>query len=133
MAMAYGTVYVAQIAMGASPQQTLDALREAETYDGPSLVIAYGHCIAHGIEMRLGLRQQKLAADCGHWPLYRFQPAGQGRLEEVMLDSPPPSIPLWRGGQCHPPGNGGRVSTGIWLAGLVSNPFGRWGPLRPRR
>ena len=95
MAMAYGNVYVAQIAMGASPQQTLDALREAEAYDGPSLVIAYGHCIAHGIEMRLGLRQQKLATDCGHWPLYRFQPPGQGRLhEEFILDSPPPSIPL---------------------------------------
>ena len=95
MAMAYGNVYVAQIAMGASPQQTLDALREAEAYDGPSLVIAYGHCIAHGIEMRLGLRQQKLATDCGHWPLYRFQPAGPGRPhEEFMLDSPPPSIPL---------------------------------------
>jgi pyruvate-ferredoxin/flavodoxin oxidoreductase len=95
MAMAYGNVYVAQIAMGASPQQTLDALREAEAYDGPSLVIAYAHCIAHGIEMRLGMRQQKLAADCGHWPLYRFQPAGDGRThEEFRLDSLPPSIPL---------------------------------------
>jgi pyruvate-ferredoxin/flavodoxin oxidoreductase len=95
MAIAYGNVYVAQIAMGASSQQTLDALREAEAYDGPSLVIAYGHCIAHGIDMRLGLRQQKLAADCGHWPLYRFRPAGQGRArEEFVLDSAAPTIPL---------------------------------------
>ena len=95
MAIAYGNVYVAQIAMGASPQQTLDALREAEAYEGPSLLIAYGHCIAHGIDMRLGLRQQKLAADCGHWPLYRFRPAGQGRArEEFVLDSAAPTIPL---------------------------------------
>jgi pyruvate-ferredoxin/flavodoxin oxidoreductase len=95
MAMGYGNVYVAQIAMGASPQQTLDALREAEAHEGPSLVIAYGHCIAHGIDMRLGLRQQKLAVDCGHWPLYRFRPAGRERAqEEFVLDSPPPSIPL---------------------------------------
>jgi len=95
MAMGYGNVYVAQIAMGASPQQTLDALREAEAYEGPSLVIAYGHCIAHGIDMRLGLRQQKLAVDCGHWPLYRFRPAGSGRpREEFVLDSLAPSIPL---------------------------------------
>jgi pyruvate-ferredoxin/flavodoxin oxidoreductase len=95
MAMGYGNVYVAQIAMGASPQQTLDALREAEMHEGPSLVIAYGHCIAHGIDMRLGLRQQKLAVDCGHWPLYRFRPAGAGRAcEEFVLDSLPPSIPF---------------------------------------
>ena len=95
MAMGYGNVYVAQIAMGASPQQTLDALREAESHEGPSLVIAYGHCIAHGIDMRLGLRQQKLAVDCGHWPLYRFRPSRPGRAqEEFLLDSPPPSIPL---------------------------------------
>jgi pyruvate-ferredoxin/flavodoxin oxidoreductase len=66
MAMAYGDVFVAQVAMGASPQQTLDAFREAEAYEGPSLVIAYGHCIAHGIDMRLGLQQQHLAVACGH-------------------------------------------------------------------
>ena len=95
MAIAYGNVYVAQVAMGASPQQTLDAIREAEAYDGPSLVIAYAHCIAHGMDMRLGMRQQKLAADSGHWPLYRFQPAGHGqRREQFMLDSLPPSMSL---------------------------------------
>ena len=75
MAVAYGNVYVAQIAMGASPQQTVDAFLEAEAHDGPSLIIAYSHCIAHGINMRFGMRQQKLAVECGHWPLYRYKPA----------------------------------------------------------
>jgi pyruvate-ferredoxin/flavodoxin oxidoreductase len=95
MAIAYGNVYVAQIAMGASPQHTLDAFLEAEAYDGPALIVAYGHCIAHGIDMRLGLRQQKLAVDCGHWPLYRYRPAAADRVvPEFVLDSQPPSIPL---------------------------------------
>ena len=94
MAIAYGHVYVAQIAMGASPQQTLDAFLEAEAHDGPSLIIAYSHCIAHGINMRYGLRQQKLATDCGHWPLYRFKPATNGHTQEFVLDSHAPSIPL---------------------------------------
>ena len=78
MAVAYGNVYVAQIAMGASSQQTVDAFLEAEAHDGPSLIIAYSHCIAHGINMRYGMRQQKLATECGHWPLYRFRPASAG-------------------------------------------------------
>ena len=95
MAVAYGNVYVAQIAMGASSQQTMDAFLEAEAHDGPSLIIAYSHCIAHGINMRYGMRQQKLAVECGHWPLYRFKPATAGRdRQEFVLDSQPPSIPL---------------------------------------
>jgi pyruvate-ferredoxin/flavodoxin oxidoreductase len=95
MAIAYGNVYVAQIAMGASAQQALDAFLEAEAYDGPSVIIAYGHCIAHGIDMRLGMRQQKLAVECGHWPLYRYRPAAIGQhLPEFVLDSQAPSIPL---------------------------------------
>jgi len=95
MAVAYGDVYVAQIAMGASPQQTLDALIEAEAYDGPSLVIAYSHCIAHGLDMRQGLSQQKLAVDSGHWPLYRYRPAAGARTRpEFLLESQPPSVPL---------------------------------------
>ncbi len=95
MAVAYGNVYVAQIAMGASAQQTVDAFLEAEAHDGPSIIIAYSHCIAHGINMRFGMRQQKLAVDCGHWPLYRYRPAGNGRThEEFVLDSVAPSIPL---------------------------------------
>ena len=95
MAIAYGNVYVAQIAMGASPQQTVDAFLEAEAHDGPALIIAYSHCIAHGINMRYGMRQQKLAADCGHWPLYRYRPAAGGRVrQEFVLDSQAPSIPV---------------------------------------
>jgi pyruvate-ferredoxin/flavodoxin oxidoreductase len=95
MAVAYGNVYVAQIAMGASLQQTVDALLEAEAHDGPSIVIAYSHCIAHGINMRFGMRQQKLAVDCGHWPLYRYRPAGNGYAQQqFLLDSTAPSIPV---------------------------------------
>ena len=75
IAMAYGYVYVARVAMGANDQQTLKAFLEAEAYDGPSLIIAYSHCIAHGIDMRKGLDQQKAAVNCGFWPLYRYNPA----------------------------------------------------------
>lgn len=92
MAIAYGNVYVAQIAMGASPQQTVDAFLEAEAHDGPSLIIAYSHCIAHGINMRFGMRQQKLATECGHWPLYRYRPPSNGQLQQFVLDSSAPSI-----------------------------------------
>ena len=95
MAVAYGNVYVAQIAMGASAQQTMDAFLEAEAHDGPSLIIAYSQCIAHGIHMRFGMRQQKLAVECGHWPLYRFKPPAAGRdSQEFVLDSQAPSISL---------------------------------------
>ena len=95
MAIAYGNVYVAQIAMGASAQQTLDAFLEAEAHDGPSLIIAYGHCIAHGIDMRAGMQQQKLAVDSGHWPLFRYRPAAAGRTrQEFVLDSVAPRIPF---------------------------------------
>jgi len=95
LALAYGHVYVARIAMGANPRQTLRALVEAEQYPGPSLVIAYSHCIAHGIEMADGLKQQKLAVDSAHWPLYRFNPSviGTGK-NPFNLDSKPPSISL---------------------------------------
>ena len=74
MAMAYGHVYVAQVAFGAKDAQTLKAFLEAEAYPGPSLIIAYSHCIAHGYDMAFGLEHQKLAADSGYWPLYRFDP-----------------------------------------------------------
>ncbi|PHN07458.1 pyruvate:ferredoxin (flavodoxin) oxidoreductase [Flavilitoribacter nigricans] len=94
-AISYGNVYVAQIAMGANPQQTLLAMREAEAYPGPSLILAYSHCIAHGIRMDKGLDQQDLAVKSGHWPLIRYNPT----LRKVgknpfVLDSPRPSIPL---------------------------------------
>jgi pyruvate-ferredoxin/flavodoxin oxidoreductase len=94
-AIAYGYVYVARVAMGADPQQTLRAFREAEAYDGPSLIIAYSHCIAHGIEMRDGLGQQYRAVASGYWPLVRYDPllrAAGGN--PFLLDSPRPRIPL---------------------------------------
>ena len=74
MAMAYGHVYVAQVAFGAKDAQTLKAFLEAESYPGPSLIIAYSHCIAHGYDLACGLEHQKLAADSGYWPWYRFDP-----------------------------------------------------------
>jgi pyruvate-ferredoxin/flavodoxin oxidoreductase len=95
LAMAYGDVYVARVAMGADDLQTLRAFQEAEAYDGPSMIIAYSHCIAHGIDMRKGLAQQKLAVQAGHWPLYRYNPAlaAEGK-PALTLDSKAPSIPL---------------------------------------
>ena len=94
-AIAYGDVYVAQVAMGANPQQTLLAFREAEAWPGASLIIAYSHCIAHGFDLRYGMRQQDLATACGYWPLFRFNPAMRGAGEAPFrLDSPRPTIPL---------------------------------------
>src|SRR5690606_2192468 len=97
VAMTYGSIYVARVAMGAKDAQTLNAFREAETYDGPSLIIAYSHCIAHGYGLHLGVEQQKLAVDSGHWPLYRFDPRRRDRGENpLQLDSPPPKTSLAR-------------------------------------
>jgi pyruvate-ferredoxin/flavodoxin oxidoreductase len=94
-AIAYGYVYVARVAMGADPQQTLRAMREAEAYDGPSLIIAYSHCIAHGIEMRDGLGQQYRAVASGYWPLIRYDPVlREAGRNPFLLDSPRPRIPL---------------------------------------
>ncbi|MCC7181270.1 MAG: pyruvate:ferredoxin (flavodoxin) oxidoreductase [Acidobacteria bacterium] len=94
-AIAYGHVYVARIAMGANPQQTLDALREAEAYDGPSLVLAYSHCIAHGIDMRQGLDQQQRAVHSGYWPLVRYNPELRAAGERPFtLDSVRPTLPF---------------------------------------
>jgi pyruvate-ferredoxin/flavodoxin oxidoreductase len=94
-AIAYGNVYVARVAMGADPRQTLAALREAEAYDGPSLVLAYSHCIAHGIDMRAGLDQQYRAVASGYWPLIRYDPVLRSAGENpFLLDSPRPRIPL---------------------------------------
>jgi pyruvate-ferredoxin/flavodoxin oxidoreductase len=94
-AIAYGNVYVAQVAMGAQPQQTLQAFREAEAYEGPSLILAYSHCIAHGIDMRQGMRQQDLAVACGYWPLLRYNPTLRTIGENPFrLDSPRPSLPF---------------------------------------
>ena len=95
MAMQYGHVYVAHVAFGAKDSQTLAALREADAYDGPALVIAYAHCIAHGFPLHLGLEQQKLAVDSGYWPLFRYDPrlAAKGEVP-LKLDSAAPKVEL---------------------------------------
>jgi pyruvate-ferredoxin/flavodoxin oxidoreductase len=92
-AVAYGNVYVAQVAMGANAQQTLLAFREAEAYPGPSLILAYCHCIAHGIDMQHGMQQQDLAVASGYWPLFRYNPVMRSVGENPFrLDSPRPII-----------------------------------------
>ena len=95
IAMAYGYIYVAHIAMGASDQQTLNAFLEADAYDGPSLIIAYSHCIAHGYDLINGLNQQKLAVKSGAWPLYRYNPAlvEEGK-NPLKIDYRKPTIPV---------------------------------------
>jgi pyruvate-ferredoxin/flavodoxin oxidoreductase len=94
-AIAYGNVYVAQVAMGGNPQQTLLAFREAEAYDGPSIILAYSHCIAHGIDMQFGMHQQDLAVASGYWPLFRFNPSMRNVGENPFrLDSLRPSVPF---------------------------------------
>ncbi|MFA5238095.1 MAG: pyruvate:ferredoxin (flavodoxin) oxidoreductase [Phycisphaerae bacterium] len=95
LAMVYGNIYVAKVALGANPNQTVKAFAEAESYPGTSIIIAYSHCIAHGIDMTTGYLEQKKAVNCGHWPLYRFDP----RLKEqgknpLQLDSKAPTIEL---------------------------------------
>jgi len=95
MAMAYGDVYVARVAMGGSDAQTLRAFREAEAHPGPSLIIAYSHCVAHGYDLRHGMDQQKTAVQSGYWPLFRYGPTlSRERRPALELDSKAPSLPL---------------------------------------
>ncbi len=93
ISMTYGGIYVAKVAMGANPNQVVKAFVEAEAYNGPSIILAYSHCIAHGINMTTGLREQQKAVDCGHWPLYRYNPdlAAQGK-NPLQLDSKEPTM-----------------------------------------
>jgi pyruvate-ferredoxin/flavodoxin oxidoreductase len=95
MAVSYGSVYVARVAMGSSDMHTLKAFQEAEAFNGPSLIIAYSHCIAHGYDMAFGMEQQKAAVNSGYWPLFRFNPdlVAQNK-NPFQLDSRAPSIPL---------------------------------------
>ncbi|MBE9238948.1 pyruvate:ferredoxin (flavodoxin) oxidoreductase [Anabaena aphanizomenioides LEGE 00250] len=95
IAMTYGNVYVASVAMGARDEHTLKAFLEAEAYDGPSIIIAYSHCVAHGINMATGMQNQKAAVDSGRWLLYRYNPdrAEQGQ-NPLQLDSRTPRIPV---------------------------------------
>jgi len=95
IAMTYGTIYVARISLGANPAQAVRAFVEAESYDGPSLIIANTHCIAHGINMTEGMNYQKMSVESGAWILFRYDP----RLKEqgknpLMLDSKEPTLPL---------------------------------------
>jgi pyruvate-ferredoxin/flavodoxin oxidoreductase len=95
MIATYGYAYVAQVAMGANERQTIRAFMEAESFDGPSLIIAYSTCINHGIDMATGMNQEKLAVRSGYWPLYRFDPRlkAEGK-NPFQLDSRKPEIPL---------------------------------------
>jgi pyruvate-ferredoxin/flavodoxin oxidoreductase len=93
MAMAYGHVYVASVAFGAKDTQTVTAFQEAESYDGPSLIIAYSHCIAHGYDLKFGLEQQKLAVGSGAWPLYRYDPRRIAKGEPpLVIDQAPGKV-----------------------------------------
>jgi pyruvate-ferredoxin/flavodoxin oxidoreductase len=95
LAVMQGNCYVARVAFGADDKQTLAAFREAEAFDGPALIIAYSHCIAHGYDLAHGLEQQKLAAQTGYWPLFRFNPALKAAGQPPLhLDSKPPSAPV---------------------------------------
>ncbi len=95
LAVSYGNVYVARVAMGTNDTQTVRAFIEAERYDGPSMIIAYTHCIAHGYNLKYGMDQQKLAVNSGHWPLFRFNPELiKERKQPMSLDSKAPSIPI---------------------------------------
>ena len=95
MALAYDDVYVARVAMGASYSQTLKAFVQAEAYDGPSIIIAYSHCIAHGYDLKDGMKQQKLAVDCGLWPIFRYNPELKKEGQNPMkLDYKAPKIPV---------------------------------------
>ena len=95
ISMSYGFIYVAQVAMGANDGQTVKAFLEAESYNGPSLIIAYSHCIAHGIDMAKGMDQQKLAVSTASWPLFRYDPRLRAEGKNALqLDSKPPKQPL---------------------------------------
>ncbi|MFQ6674669.1 MAG: thiamine pyrophosphate-dependent enzyme, partial [Fidelibacterota bacterium] len=95
IAMTYGSVYVASVAMGARDEHTLRVFLEAESYRGPSIIIAYSHCIAHGINMTTGMQNQKAAVGSGQWLLYRYNPERVKNGENpLILDSRPPKIPV---------------------------------------
>ena len=148
-AIAYGNVYVARVAMGADPQQTLRALREAEAYDGPSLVIAYSHCIAHGIDMSKGMDQQYRAVASGYWPLIRYDPvlraAGEQPVPAGLAAAAHPAGRLHQPGTALPdpgpdrPGRGraadgaGRAGGAAALGQLRGNGHPRAVPLPGRR
>eukprot|EP00769_Ergobibamus_cyprinoides_P003182 gnl/Ergobibamus_cyprinoides/440.p2 GENE.gnl/Ergobibamus_cyprinoides/440~~gnl/Ergobibamus_cyprinoides/440.p2 ORF type:complete len:143 (+),score=61.12 gnl/Ergobibamus_cyprinoides/440:635-1063(+) len=97
MMMTYGNVYVATVSMGADPAQCIAAMKEAEDYDGPAIIIAYSPCIAHGIVTGMGdaMKHEEMAVSSGYWPLYRFDPRRKAQgLNPFQMDSGEPTIPL---------------------------------------
>ncbi|MBO7520761.1 MAG: pyruvate:ferredoxin (flavodoxin) oxidoreductase, partial [Opitutales bacterium] len=95
LAVGYGNIYVAQVSMGAKDTQVVQAMREAESYKGASLVIAYSHCISHGFNLASGAEHQKVAVDSGYWPLYRYDPRKIAKGENPFkLDSADPKLPV---------------------------------------
>jgi len=92
-AISYGTVYVAQIAMGAKDVQSLRAIKEAAEFNGPSLIVAYSHCGEHGYDLKHGVTQQEKAVETGYWPLFRFDPS-KPKGKKFKLDSKAPAAPL---------------------------------------
>jgi pyruvate-ferredoxin/flavodoxin oxidoreductase len=95
IAMSYGGIYVGQIALGANEQQAIEVLREAEAFDGPSLILAYGPCLAHGIDLAHGPDRQKAAVESGYWPIYRYDPRKtQEGLPAFRLECFEPSVPV---------------------------------------
>ena len=95
LAVTYGDVYVARVALGANDAQTVRAFLEAESYDGPSLIVAYAHCIAHGIDMGRGMNNQRIAVETGYWPLFRYNPRNLDEGKSAFkLDSKAPKLPL---------------------------------------
>jgi pyruvate-ferredoxin/flavodoxin oxidoreductase len=94
LAVTYGNIYVAQVSLGAKDTQVVDAFRDAESYDGPSLIVAYSQCIAHGYDLRDGLEQQKKAVASGYWPLFRYDPRKRAAGTAFSLDSKEPTLPL---------------------------------------
>jgi hypothetical protein len=94
IAMQYGSVYVAQVAMGANEMQTVKAFNEAAAWPGPSLILAYSTCIAHGVDMRDSMKRMDLAVKTGYWPLFRYHPAEAAGTTPFRLDSKPPSVDL---------------------------------------
>jgi pyruvate-ferredoxin/flavodoxin oxidoreductase len=95
LALSYQNIYIAQVAMGANDTHALRAFQEAEAYDGPSLIMAYSPCVAHGMDLACAVDQSTLAVKSGHWPLYRYNPNADRRSMGILkIDSKAPSIPL---------------------------------------
>ena len=129
IAISYGNVYVAQIAIGAQPLQTVKAFREAAAYEGPSLILAYSQCIAHGIDMSTGMSHQKDLVNSGFWPLFRYDPRlAHDHGRPFHLDSHKPKLPFRAGGS-----ERGEIRHAFALQTGTRRAFDGPGPTRYRR